>query len=225
MPKSAAADRHVTGVVELFTSQGCSSCPPADRILAELSREDGVLALAWHVDYWDYIGWKDTLALPESTARQRAYALQFNATSVYTPQAVVNGAAGFIGSHEAELRSALSATPLALTGLEITRSPRSITVGLPAIAAPAGDMLVELIYFEPETAVEITRGENAGKTAQYHNAVRGMTVLGLWSGEARRIEMPLSEMDAHAAKGCAVIIRALDGEGRPHRILGAALLP
>ncbi|MGL4406119.1 MAG: DUF1223 domain-containing protein, partial [Notoacmeibacter sp.] len=101
----------IIGVVELFTSQGCSSCPPADKILTRLSKEPGVLTLAWHVDYWDYLGWKDTLGVTGATERQRAYAANFQAASIYTPQAVVNGATGLVGSRENQLRSALGSIP------------------------------------------------------------------------------------------------------------------
>ena len=112
LAQSASSD-DFRGVVELFTSQGCSSCPPADDVLARLSDESGIVALSYNVDYWDYIGWKDQLATRQNTERQRSYAKAFRTSSVYTPQIVVNGTGDFIGSHHKEISQALDESPFA----------------------------------------------------------------------------------------------------------------
>jgi hypothetical protein len=214
----------VKGVVEMFTSQGCSSCPPADAVLAELASEPGLLTLSWHVDYWDYLGWKDTLALPDATARQRAYAAQFQSRSVYTPQAVVNGAAGMVGSKEGEVRAALAGVPFPALGVTLARHDHRIAITLAAADLRGAETLVELVYFAPRTDVVIERGENAGHTVTYVNSVRGLSALGLWTGEARVIEMPVAELEAHGASGCAVLVRTVLDSGAPGPIIAAAAL-
>jgi hypothetical protein len=220
----AAKAEPVTAVVEMFTSQGCSSCPPADAVLAELAAEPGVLALSWHVDYWDYLGWKDTLALPEATARQRAYAVQFQSRSVYTPQAVVNGAAGMVGSKEEEVRAALAAIPFPALPVTLARHGGRLAVTLAAADLRGTDTVVELVYFAPASDVVIERGENAGHTMRYVNSVRGHSMLGVWKGEARTIEMPVTDMEAHDAAGCAVLVRTVMETGAPGPVVAAAIL-
>ncbi len=142
-----ATSDEIHGVVELFTAQGCASCPPAERVLADLADETGILALAYHVDYWDYIGWSDTYGSHANTARQRAYAKAFKTSMLYTPQAVVNGVAEMVGSHEGKLRAALSAG-LDTEGRDATVSARFALGGNPPASPPprlvlrrAGDML------------------------------------------------------------------------------------
>jgi hypothetical protein len=222
-PSSARAEP-VKGVVEMFTSQGCSSCPPADAVLAELAGEPGLLALSWHVDYWDYLGWKDTLGLPDATMRQRSYAAQFQSRSVYTPQAVVNGAAGMVGSKEAEVRAALSSVPFPALGVTLARQDQRIAITLAEADLRGAETLLELIYFAPRTDVVIERGENAGHTVTYINSVRGLSTLGLWTGEARVIEMPVAELETHGAEGCAVLVRTVLDSGAPGPIIAAAAL-
>lgn len=169
-------------VVELFTSQGCSSCPPADAILGELAGRDDVIALALHVDYWDYIGWKDTFADPAFTKRQNEYAFAAGSRTVYTPQMVVGGVDVVLGSDPAGLSAAVkSHQALADTvDLKLERDGDSITVS--ATASGAGPLDVQLIRYRSEATVEIKRGENAGRSITYHNIVTSISAVDRWDG-------------------------------------------
>ena len=171
-------------VVELFTSQGCSSCPPADDYLAGLVGRDDVLPLAFHVDYWDRLGWKDTFATPEFTARQYAYGKSFKNRSVWTPQFVVGGAAYSKGSFRNEVATyikELNSTPAqiavtaSLQGGQIAINAEPLVRNLPG-------MLISVVSYAPEQTVVIKRGENAGRTISYHNTVIGWTDVGRWNG-------------------------------------------
>jgi hypothetical protein len=219
IPPSLAADK-ITGVVELFTSQGCSSCPPADKILSKLNRDPGVLVLAWHVDYWDYLGWKDTLGVSGATERQRSYAAGFQSASVYTPQAVVNGATGMVGSKESQIRSALGNTPFPAFEVNLKRSGSGITVTLPKAEFNGAKAVVELINYAPKSVVEIERGENAGESVTYEKAVRNVTKLGVWDGEAKSF----NASSAKDGQGSAVLIRTLLSTGEAGPVIGAAVL-
>jgi hypothetical protein len=214
------AGERVTGVVELFTSQGCSSCPPADKILTKLDKDPGVLVLAWHVDYWDYLGWKDTLGVTGATERQRAYAAGFQSASVYTPQAVVNGATGMVGSKESQIRNALGNVPFPAIAVNVKRSGDGITVTLPKAEFNGATAIVELINFVPKTVVEIERGENAGESVVYQNAVRKVTKLGSWNGEAKTFDAS----GGKANQGSAVLIRTVLSTGEAGPVIGAAVL-
>ena len=213
------AGSKITGVVELFTSQGCSSCPPADKILAKLAKEPGVLVLAWHVDYWDYLGWKDTLGVVGATERQRVYAANFKSASVYTPQAVVNGATGLVGSKETQVRSALKNIPFEAIDVGLRRGPDGLSVSLPQSEFKGVKTIIELVSFTPQAVVEIERGENAGTSVTYQNAVRKVVNLGVWNGEAKSISAK-----ARKGEGNAVLIRALLSTGEAGPVIGAAVL-
>lgn len=225
---AGAAARRLTGVIELFTSQGCSSCPPADAALVDFAADPDVLALGYHVDYWDYLGWKDTLASPENTARQRAYAKTLGSRTVYTPQAVINGRAHMNGGDRSAIRSALRAHRASGDGLsvpvsvEVANDRLSVSVG--DGRKPAGaDTLLTIAYFRQRSAVEIERGENAGRRLVYANAVTAQRTLGMWDGGPMSIDLPKSKVAEHAADGCAVLLQmAIDGAPGP--VLGAANL-
>ena len=207
---AAAEPRHV---VELFTSQGCSSCPPADALLRQLAADPDVLALAFHVDYWDRLGWKDTLGSPAHSLRQRDYALKRGDSGVYTPQAVVDGG-GHAGGSNAGAGSRLMDPPLAVA-VSLDRGSGTVAVG-----AGEGDATLYRVDYTRSAAVPIARGENRGRTVHYVNAVRGLTPLGRWHGRPARFELG----DCAAAKGadaCAVILQA-GSAGAPGAILGAA---
>ena len=211
-----AADRPV--VVELFTAQGCSSCPPADALLTELAARDDVIALALHVDYWDYIGWKDRFADPRFTKRQKAYARAAGTKTVYTPQMIVQGTAHVIGNRPAEVAEAIARfegrpAPVAV---EMTRRGDMLDIRLTADAALPDDAVVQLVRYEPAQRVEITRGENAGRTLLYSNIVTAWDRLDAWDG--RDAWTRSVEMDADTP--CAVIVQS----GGAGRILGAARL-
>ena len=180
-------------VVELFTSQGCSTCPPADELLHKLAARDDVVALALHVDYWDYIGWKDSFALPGHTKRQKGYAKVAGRRMIYTPQMIINGTDHVVGNHPmdvAEIIAQHEARPRVVAmGVEVVEGKTVMT--LRATGKVPGEMRIMLVDFDPSATVEITRGENAGLTASYANIVQSWQELGRWDGvEDYRAELP-----------------------------------
>jgi hypothetical protein len=215
------------GVVELFTSQGCTSCPAADAIFEDMVRKGEVVALAYHVDYWDYLGWQDTLASKDNTARQYDYAKAFGARSVYTPQAVINGRTHVTGSSRADINGALSkfaGSGQGMTvGIKVMRAGDSIVIDAGEGAGDEKGQVV-LVYFDPARPVAIERGENSGKTVTYWNAVRNIQTVGMWHGAAARYEFPASEMAKKGAGGCAVLLQSTGKNGLPGPILGAAVV-
>lgn len=210
-------------VAELFTSQGCSSCPPADRLWNELAVRDDVLALSLPVDYWDYLGWKDTFARPEHTARQRAYARALRARSVYTPQGIINGSIDVIGSRRQDVLDAIGANPLGVdVPVEITRTGDAVAVRLGASARHTHAARVWLVLYRPHARAAIARGENAGRTISYANVVESMSPLGTWRGKAASYTAPVA---AHAGSGllCAVLVQR-ERDGNPGAITAAGIL-
>ena len=171
-------------VVELFTSQGCSSCPPADEMLHELAAHDDVIALAFHVDYWDYIGWRDTFGSAENTARQNAYARAAGSRTVYTPQFVVGGVDHVIGARAVELMNTINAHRSVASGVALDVELDGGMMSLRAQTQNAQEMTVQLIRYAPSQTVAINRGENAGATIVYSNTVMGWSVLTDWDGTA-----------------------------------------
>lgn len=211
------------GVVELFTSQGCSSCPPADAELARLAGEADVLALSFHVDYWNYRGWADTLSSEASTRRQYGYARTLRRKNVYTPQAVINGqdhANGADGAAIAGIMDKLAATGAGLTvdvSASIGSDGLSITVG-----PGKGKADIVAVYFDETNTVEIERGENAGRTITYHHSVRETVTVGMWNGETVNLKLPSTVISAHPGRSCAILLQMVGKDGSPGRILGAA---
>jgi hypothetical protein len=199
---AAAETRPV--VVELFTSQGCSSCPPADAFLSELSQRDDVIALALHVDYWDYIGWKDSFAQPAFTARQKAYAKSGGRRSVYTPQMIVGGQDHVIGTHRQDAAALIQKHATAHTGvtLNVTRDAGGqFTIKAQAEPGVAGPILIQLVTYDPLRTVDITRGENNGRTVDYSNVVTAWSILGEWA-----VSEPLVLTVPPKTQGPAVVI-------------------
>lgn len=178
-----AGDRPV--VVELFTSQGCSKCPPADRFLTELSQREDVITLALHVDYWDYIGWKDVFAQPKFTKRQKAYAQAMGEKMIYTPQMVINGRDEAIGSYRNEVRALISEHAETDTGVDLTAAivDGSVSIRAEVTQGRAKAMDVQLVQYSPKQEVSILRGENAGQTYTYTSIVREWTTVGQWTGK------------------------------------------
>ena len=174
-------------VVELFTSQGCSSCPPADKMLHDLAARDDVIALALHVDYWDYIGWKDSFASPAYTERQKAYAVAAGRRSIYTPQMIINGMDAVMGANGmqvADYISAHSALP-ARVALVLSRGDGQLSINATLVDPQALEtMIVQMVRYTPERTVTITRGENAGHTLSYANIVNAMDIVAEWDGRA-----------------------------------------
>lgn len=169
-------------VVELYTSQGCSSCPPADALMEDLVKRDDVIPLALHVDYWDYIGWKDIFGNPAFTKRQRGYARAAGHRMIYTPQMIVDGQDHVVGNKPMQLADLVmkhKALPVSVT-LDLERQGDRLTVLGTADAAFQGEVVVQLVRYLPQQTVEITRGENAGKTITYYNVVTEWQVIGTW---------------------------------------------
>jgi hypothetical protein len=215
------------GVVELFTSQGCSSCPEADQVFAELVKRGNLVALAYHVDYWDYLGWRDTLASPDNTQRQYDYAKSFASHSVYTPQVVINGRAHMRGSDRTEIEQTLSSLAAAGEGLSVDitvkRAEDSIIIDA---GEGTGDEQAQLIVvtYDPALPVAIDRGENVGRTITYWNSVNRVQTVGMWHGAAARFELPAGELARKGTGGAAILLQAKGSGGMPGPILGAAII-
>ncbi len=174
-------------VVELFTSQGCSSCPPADRLMHDLAKRDDVIGLALHVDYWDYIGWEDEYANPDHTQRQRAYARQGGRSMIYTPQMVINGQQDVVGAQSRELERLINAHLTAAPEAEVaaTRSGNEVTVEVTPVELPEGQAYdVRVVQYSPMRHASIRRGELAGHELDYANVVDSWQVAGQWDGGA-----------------------------------------
>ena len=198
-------------VIELFTSQGCSSCPAADKLLAELARDPTLVPMTLAVDYWDYLGWKDTLALKGHTNRQRAYAGARGDREVYTPQAVVNGIMHVVGSDKAAIERAIqqtrkSAAPLALP-VTMSLATDKVTVNVPAAPDQTGQGEVWLCPITNAVQVAIERGENRGRSITYTNVVRRWIKLGEWSGTAASFDIPLSSFQNGEVDQVAVVVQ------------------
>ncbi|MEO1106305.1 MAG: DUF1223 domain-containing protein [Pseudomonadota bacterium] len=183
-------------VIELFTSQGCSSCPPADRIMHELAKRDDVIGLALHVDYWDYIGWKDEYADPDHTLRQRAYARQGGRSMIYTPQMVINGQEDVVGAKAAELNQLIEAHSAAApqASVQARRDGDAILVDVTPVALPDGQVYdVRVVQYSPMRHASIRRGELAGHDLDYANVVENWQIAGQWDGtESQSFETPLN---------------------------------
>ena len=222
-PFPAAAGETKT-VVELFTSQGCSSCPPADKLLGELVKNDRVVALSLPVDYWDYLGWRDTLALHAHSMRQKAYADVRGDRQVYTPQVIINGVAQAIGSDRGAIMSAIAtAEATRVPAIPVTLKKNGDKIDIVVGAGTGMRAPVFLLTVTSETSVAIGRGENRGQTVSYYNAVRTWRRLGEWNGAPMLVSVPLSEMTGSGADGVVVIVQAGSVEV-PGPIRGAAHL-
>ena len=204
-------------VVELFTSQGCSSCPPADKFLQELAQRDDVIALGLHVDYWDYIGWKDVFGSKAYAERQRAYAHVGGRRSVYTPQMIIQGQDHVVGNHPKDVNSLVKmhqAKP-AKVALQAVRDGGKVTIQAQA-GSGASDTVVLLVRYVPSESTRIVRGENAGKDIAYANIVRELKVVGKWDMKA-----PLTLKARSAADMKTAVIIQERGHGA---ILAAAMV-
>lgn len=193
-------------VVELYTSQGCSSCPPADRYLSELARRDDVIALALHVDYWDYLGWADSFADPDYSKRQRAYAAAAKQRTVFTPQIIVQGKSIVVGNRVNEVEAEISKirTGATLADLSVTRDGEDIKISIAALAEGLPRAVVQLVRFKPRSEVSIKRGENAGKSVVYTNIVTHWSKLSKWDGH-KNLELTRSVVGSGPL---AVIVQA-----------------
>ncbi|MEM8743343.1 MAG: DUF1223 domain-containing protein [Pseudomonadota bacterium] len=211
--EQAVAEPESKAVIELFTSQGCSSCPPADKLLGKLARRDDVVALTFPVDYWDYLGWKDTLASPAYSTRQRDYAKSRGDGEVYTPQVVVDGVSHAVGSRPSEIRRAIAQSKRKLRNARVPLKMRTdgdtlvITVGAAPDGARVKPATIWLALVKKEETVKIARGENRGRTITYHQVVRDMTPIGHWKGKSMVIRLPKHHLQKSDADGCTVLLQ------------------
>jgi hypothetical protein len=214
-------------VVELFTSQGCSSCPPADKIIGELSKDPSVIALSMPIDYWDYLGWKDTLADSRFSARQKAYSQMRGDRDVYTPQVVVNGSAHVIGSDRAGIEGAISDTkksdavmsvPVSMT---LAGKQLNVSVAASHAGATASHGEIWICAISKSIPISIGRGENRGHEVTYYNVVRNLLKVGDWNGAAGSWTVPLENISRDGVDGAVVYIQNGNRE-KPGPMLGAA---
>ena len=224
-PVVAEEGRQVA-VVELFTSQGCSSCPPADKFAGKLVDRKDVITLSFNVDYWDYLGWKDTLGSPEATKRQKDYARFRGDGRVYTPQMVVNGGHHFVGSDERrvnfEIDRQLSRKSAEFVPVSLSQNKKELTINLGAAESDAlkQDSTVWLMLVTRQVDQKINRGENHGRTVSYHNVVRKAMPVGMWKGKETTIKLPMSDLMTPGVDDCVALIQSSStGE-----ILGASIL-
>jgi hypothetical protein len=227
LPLSANA-AEPRAVLELFTSQGCNSCPPADKLLGELTKDPSIIALSLSIDYWDYIGWKDTLALPGHGTRQRAYSRMRGDRDVFTPQVVVNGIAQALGSDNADIDRAIAQSRRQSATLSVPLT-MAVADGRVTVSAPAGKTGGErgevwLCPMSRALPVAIDRGENKGRTLTYHNVVRRWIKIGDWTGTAATWTLPVKDFQTDGVDQVAVIVQS-GTAAAPGPMLAAALAP
>lgn len=229
VPGNAFSGDHNTGhltVLELFTSQGCSSCPPADALMGEYARKPNMIALTYAVDYWDYLGWKDTLAQPAHARRQKAYAISRSDREVYTPQMVINGMTHAVGSRKQQISRRIESTEKKLSSIHVPVSVRetldklTVTIGDAPEALQKKEATLWLVLYQSAVRVNIGRGENRGRKITYYNVVREMTPAGMWYGKMKTIDLPKSGLRQAGYDGFALLLQ--QETGGP--ILGATRL-
>ena len=214
-------------VVELFTSQGCSSCPPADAFLAELAERPGVIAVSYNVDYWDYLGWRDTLASPVFSRRQRDYAARRGDGRVYTPQMIINGRRHEVGSRKSAVYDAIAteASGNGLYSVPMRASEIADEIVVEIAGAPTDrvkqDSTVWVLMVQPRATVAIARGENSGREITYVNSVRRIIPVGMWHGEAVTLNLPKADLMVEGATICMAFLQV----GGIGPILAAARYP
>ena len=199
-------------VVELFTSQGCNACPPADTLMEELCRTPGVLGISYNIDAWDYLGWRDTLARPEFTRRQRMYARARGDDAIYTPQMIINGRRHVVGNARKQVLDAIAEEARAggcqQVPLTAWRTEQALTIEIGEHAALARrEATVWVVAMRDRVDVTIRRGENRGRKITYHHVARRIVPAGMWHGKAMRISLPHSEIMVDKADLCAVLLQ------------------
>lgn len=226
---AAAVQAHAEGsslVLELFTSQGCGSCPPADALLSDLARRPEVFALSLPVDYWDYMGWKDTLARPEFSVLQKRYAAARGDNHVYTPQAVVDGVEHVVGSDGAEImaadRRARAQSDVLNVSVQIRRSDAGASIVRVGGGGAASAMLW-LMRVAPRETVVVRQGENKGRVLTYTNVVRSIRTIGAWSGQPEDYALPPADIDGET--GAFMVLLQAGNQMKPGAVLGAAKSP
>jgi hypothetical protein len=223
-PANARAEPRA--VIELFTSQGCSSCPAADKVLGELAADRSLVPISVPIDYWDYLGWKDTLADPRNTARQKAYAHARGDGQVYTPQVVVNGSVHALGSDKAAIELAIAKSrkvgAMSLSPVTLAFGDGRLNVAVPDVADGRSGAEVWLVGLVKAATVAIGRGENKGRTITYNNVVRRWIKLGDWTGKANSWSIPMQTLKGDGIDEAAVLVQSGTTE-KPKAILGATL--
>jgi len=213
-------------VIELFTSQGCSSCPAADKLLSELKNDPSLITLSLPIDYWDYLGWKDTLASPGHTARQKAYSKMRGDREVYTPQVVVNGVLQALGSNRDDIENAVAQsrqkTSTLSVPVQLTLGDDRLTVTVPKANGEASAGEVWLCPVSRSVPVGIGRGENRGRTITYTNVVRRWIRLGTWSCKSENYSVPVDAIKSTGVDAVAVIVQGGSAD-KPGPMLGASL--
>jgi hypothetical protein len=196
-------------LVELFTSQGCSSCPPADRLAGVLAKRKDVIVASLNVDYWDYLGWRDTLAKKDYTERQYAYARTRGDGQVYTPQMVINGGAHAVGSQVDQVGQEIDRARRAgaRVAVELRHAGSAVEVNLPD-GNISGEATLWLLAIAPQVSVKVERGENAGSTITYHNVVTQLSAAGMWKGKATSFALPSKAVMVGKAEFCVAVLQA-----------------
>ena len=215
-----AADKQPV-VVELFTSQGCSSCPPADKLLGELANQKNIISLSLNVDYWDYLGWRDTLGSSKHSKRQKQYAANRGTRQVYTPQMIINGHVDVVGSRRGKVITALNNESDSGARVPLTISETSAEITINVAESPNSELAkkatVWVLVTSPKISVPVERGENRGKKITYHNVVRQMTPAGMWDGKAISITLPKDGLGISNGRDCIVLLQ----EGTVGKVIGA----
>ncbi|MBY3487577.1 DUF1223 domain-containing protein [Rhizobium laguerreae] len=220
-----AEDGTPKGVVELFTSQGCSSCPPADAAFRKLVNQGDVIALAYHIDYWNYLGWADTLSSKENTERQYGYAKTMGRSNVYTPQAIVNGRDHLAGADLNGINSKIDTYSSEGNGLTVPISAAMRGDELEIkIGAGQGKANVVMVYFDKEKTIDVEKGENSGKKISYLHSVTNVETVGMWDGKATSLTLPASVLQRPQLEGCAILLQSATADGDPAAILGATVV-
>ena len=215
----------IVNVIELFTSQGCSSCPPADALMKTYATKPDLLVLSLPVDYWDYLGWKDTLGNPKNTERQRNYAKSRGDGQIYTPQAVINGVAHVNGASRKDIDQAIADSQQQITANRVPlrswteRGNILIEAGAASDSATVKEATIWLAVIQKSAEVTIPKGENHGKTLSYTNVVRELTPVGTWTGQPMRIQLARAALMRPQMESVAILIQ----QGKAGPIIGAAL--
>lgn len=221
VPVPCLAKRQV--VLELYTSQGCSSCPPADALVERLADRPDVLALSFPVTYWDMLGWKDTLASEGNTRRQKAYAAAMGHGGVYTPELIVDGVTDVVGSREPQVEGAISARRADLREVPITLSlsPNALHIAIGALPEKnVDDATVWLLHVLNRASVRIGAGENNGRKLDYRDVVREVRAVALWKGQPLSLDIPRADQNMPEYDSVAVLVQ----EGTYGRIIGARMI-
>ena len=209
-------------VLELYTSQGCSSCPTADALFVDMARDPSLLVLTLPVDYWDYLGWKDTLAHSAFSQRQRSYAKARGDGQIYTPQAIIDGAAHTVGSDRQAMNQIIKAHQASPLPLDVKISEHGQMISI-TVSGTARAGSIWILPVARKRSVAIQRGENRGREVTYANVVRGLMRVGDWRGEAMTLDVPASLVKQADADTFAVLIHSDDA--KIGRVIGAAKAP